>query len=97
MKITFDPAKRDATLRDRGLDFSHATLVFAGRVVEYEDRRFAYPERRLITIGFLKGRMVVLIWTPVSDGRRIISMRKANDREKKRYGPVLERASDDRQ
>lgn len=30
MKITYDPAKRDATLISRGLDFADAVEVFAG-------------------------------------------------------------------
>ena len=40
-----------------------------------------------ITVGFLGGRMVVLAWTLRNGARRIISMRKANDREQKTYTP----------
>jgi len=85
MKITFDPAKRDRTLAERGLDFTEATAVFAGQCLEQEDDRFDYPEARIVTIGHLRGRMVIIVWTPTEDGRRIISMRKANDREQARY------------
>jgi uncharacterized DUF497 family protein len=46
-----------------------------------------YGETRYITIGFLDERMVVLVWTPRGDIHRIISMRKANDREKAIYEP----------
>ena len=38
----------------------------------------------------LRGRMVVVIWTPRADARHVISMRKANDREKARYGSKLD-------
>ena len=85
MEISFDPAKREATLRYRGLDFADADTVFAGPVFEFEDDRFDYPERRFATYGLLGERMVAVIWTATATGRRIISMRKANDREYAKY------------
>jgi uncharacterized DUF497 family protein len=89
MKITFDPAKRAKTLAERGLDFADAAKVFAGPVVEDDDERRDYGERRVITFGVLYGRMVVVVWTPRGSGRRIISMRYASDREKARFGHRL--------
>lgn len=85
MKIEFDAAKRDATLAARGLDFSDAATVLAGAVVTLTDERFDYPEPRFQTFGTLDGRLTMVVWTPVPDGVRVISMRKANDREKARY------------
>jgi uncharacterized DUF497 family protein len=41
-----------------------------------------YEEDRFITVGWLDARLGVLVWTPRGEVRRIISMRKANDREK---------------
>ncbi len=41
----------------------------------------------MITVGLLRGRMVVLVWTQRGAWRRIISMRKANDREQALYPP----------
>ena len=89
MKVSFDPAKREKTLEERGLDFADAGLVFEGPVFEKRDDRFDYPEPRYVTAGLLRERMVIVVWTPVSGGRRIISMRKANEREKARYGQQL--------
>ncbi len=89
MRIVFDPAKRAETLRKRRIDFLDAEHVFAGPKFTFADQRFAYPEPRYITIGLLAGRMVVVVWTPTENGRRIISMRKANDREKARYSHRL--------
>ena len=85
MRITFDPAKRRAALRDRQVDFADAAVVFEGPVFTFPDERFDYPEERYITVGLLAGRMVIVVWTPAEDGRRIISMRKANAREQARY------------
>jgi uncharacterized DUF497 family protein len=89
MKITFDPAKRELTLAKRGLDFADATEVFAERHATIATDRRNYGEPRFITAGFLKGRMVVLVWTPRKDARRIISMRYAHDKEKSRWRRFL--------
>jgi uncharacterized protein len=85
VEISFDPAKRAIALSERGLDFADAGKVFDGPQISFEDVRFAYPEPRFATYGLLDGRMVAVIWTPTERGRRIISMRKANDREVARY------------
>lgn len=92
MKIEFDPAKRMATLEARGLDMADAGKVFAFDHITFADIRFEYGEQRFVTIGSLGGRMVVLAWTARGDARRIISMRKANEREKEKYGFRLGRS-----
>lgn len=85
MRITFDPAKRDRTLAERGLDFVRAEEVFAGKEFTREDDRFDYGEDRRITFGILDDRMVVVVWTQRRGARHVISMRKANEREQARY------------
>jgi uncharacterized DUF497 family protein len=51
VKITFDPAKREATLRERGIDFLDVALVLQGVTYTKEDARFDYGERRFQTVG----------------------------------------------
>jgi uncharacterized DUF497 family protein len=85
MDIEYPPAKRDATLADRGLDMARAADIFGGATLTVEDDREDYGETRLITIGFMDGRMVVMVWTQRGAARRIISLRKANEREQKTY------------
>lgn len=85
MEIEFDSIKRDKTLAERGLDFARAAEVFGGKHFTGEDLRQDYAEARFTTVGLLDGRMVIVIWTPRGEVRRIISMRKANDREKALY------------
>ncbi len=87
MWIEFDEAKRATTLKARGLDMARAEEVFAGATLTVEDDRQDYGEVRYITIGFLDEAMVVLIWTRRDDAHRIISMRRANERERRLYGP----------
>jgi uncharacterized DUF497 family protein len=90
MAITYDPAKRDWTLQERGIDFDDAAEVFAGRNYRRRDDRHDYGESRFVTVGFLRKRMVVVVWMPRGGNRHVISMRNANEREKARYGPYLE-------
>ena len=87
MVVEFDAAKRDATLEVRGLDMARAGAVFTGATLTVEDDRQDYGEDRFITIGFLDERMVILVWTPRNGVRRIISMRKSNEREQALYTP----------
>ena len=85
MRIEFDEIKRAVTLESRGLDMGRAAEVLAGATLTVEDDRRDYGEDRYITVGFLEGSMVVLVWTPRNDAYRIISMRKANERERQLY------------
>jgi uncharacterized DUF497 family protein len=89
MKITFDAVKREKTLRERGLDFARAREVFDGLTITLPDQRQDYGEPRFITAGWLDERLLVLVWTPRGLARRIISMRKANEREIDKYKQSL--------
>jgi hypothetical protein len=89
MKITYDPRKRLKTLSERAVDFDDAAEVFDGQTYDFIDDRHDYGEIRVVTLGLFRGRMMVIVWTQRGDYRHVISMRKANDREKARYGRVL--------
>ena len=71
MRITFDAAKREKTLAERGLDFADAAFVFAGLTLEVEDTRKSYGEARVICYGLLGGRMVVVGYTPRGADRHV--------------------------
>ena len=89
MAIMFDSDKRDWTLAARGLDFGDAAGVIEGLSFEFIDDRQDYGEIRMTTVGNLKGRMVIVVWTARADDYHIISMRKANAREYARYAGRL--------
>ena len=89
MIIEFDTAKREKTLLERGLDFADSDKVFDGLHFIARDDRSDYGEERFFTVGLLDSRIVVIVWTPRNDARRIISMRYANDREISRYKKYL--------
>jgi uncharacterized protein len=75
MAITYDPVKRDRTLAERGLDFEDAAVVVDGPVFTFEDVRQDYGECRIVTVGFLAGRMTIIFWTPRGRDRHVFSMR----------------------
>ena len=89
MHIEFDNLKREQTLSERGLDFARAVEVFTGWHLTRADTRMDYAEARFVTAGWLDARLVVVVWTPRGEVRRIISIRKANDREIKAITPAL--------
>lgn len=85
LKYDWDEAKNRENLSKHGLSFEDAEQVFAGRYVTFADDRFDYGEERLITLGLLAGRLVVIAHVMRDEGTRIISMRKGNRREQKVY------------
>ena len=85
MKLSWDEAKRQTTLAERGIDFAFANEMFGVNEYIIEDLRNDYGEKRYVSLGFINKRLCVVVWTPRGDRRHIISMRKANDREKERY------------
>ena len=92
MHYEWDEAKNRSNRAKHGLDFADAEEVFAGRCVSFIDDRFDYGEKRLVTLGMLAGRVVVMAHAPRGDEvTRIISMRKANRREQKIYQKRLEK------
>ena len=86
MKITSDPAKREVTLRKRGIDFEiDAAKVFAGQSVTLAADRIDYGEVRFLTAGWLNERMAIVIWTPRGPARHVISMRYCHAKEQSKF------------
>jgi uncharacterized DUF497 family protein len=81
MKIEFDRAKSEKNARERDLPFDLVVDFGWESALYREDDRRTYPERRFVAVGFLAGRLHVLCFTPTAEGVRVISLRKANERE----------------
>lgn len=88
-RVTFDPAKRAWTMEHRGLDFADAGEIFDGPEFTQQDDRFEYPEPRFQSYGILKERLVMIAWTPIPGGIHVISMRRCNDREQRKFASRL--------
>lgn len=85
MEYEWDQAKNRKNIAKHGLNFEDAEQVFSGPCVTFEDDRFDYGEERLVTLGLLSGRLIVIAHVPCDGVTRIISMRKANRHEQKIY------------
>lgn len=85
MKIEFDPEKSNKNSHERGLPFDLAADFDWETALYSEDIRHTYSERRFVALGYLEERLHVLCFTPIQGGVRVISFRKANSREVKRY------------
>jgi uncharacterized protein len=84
MICEWDEAKNRSNFVKQGLDFADAEQVLNGTCVTFVDSRFDYGEMRLITLGLLVDRVVIIAHAPRGkETTRIISMRKTNRREQK--------------
>ena len=86
MRITFDPAKNDGNVAERGLSFELVADLEWETAVSVEDTRKDYGERRLRVLTLLDGRLHVAVITQRGDAIHVISFRKANRKEVKWYG-----------
>src|SRR6185436_7035690 len=89
----WDPDKETLNVEKRNLDFATASKIWRGSVVEKVDERLDYGETRVIATGELDGSVLVVVYTWRGETRRIISARKANSREKRRYEQEIARRS----
>ncbi len=85
MQITFDPAKSWRNEEERGLPFTLATEFDWSDALIVEDTREAYPERRYQALGFVDEHLHMLVFTPRQGAVHVISLRRANRRERTRY------------
>ena len=85
MEFTWSERKRVLNLREHKLDFVDAASVFDGLTYTFEDDRFSYGEQRFITLGLLAGIPVSIAHTENDHEIRVISFRKATNREAQIY------------
>ena len=86
MRYTYDARKRASNLKKHRLDFEDAPQVIeSDRTVTFEDRRFDYGEQRFITLGVLRGVVVVITTAEADEEIRLISMRRAEHNEEEIY------------
>ena len=80
-EFDWDEDKRLKNIRNHAIDFMDAITIFDSDTVTIEDNRFEYGEQRFITLGLLKGRVIVVVHTDRKSTTRIISARKATKNE----------------
>ena len=93
MRFEWDRRKDAANFRKHGVRFEEAKQIFAGPVLTRVDDRDDYGELREISLGRLSpGTALVVVHTERDEITRIISARKANDRERRIYDDYFQRA-----
>jgi uncharacterized DUF497 family protein len=96
MDFEWDEAKNRSNLAKHGISFEEAREIFDGPMLRWEDSRREYGETRYISVGIVGGSPgLVLVVAHTLRGRkfRIISVRKANVGERKRYHAYFEEKS----
>ena len=86
VRFIWDEEKRRENLAKHGIDFGDAWEMFAGPMLEFLDNREDYGEDRLIGLGFIQGRVVVIVYAePEEETIRVISLRKASKNEREKF------------
>jgi uncharacterized DUF497 family protein len=88
MKLSYDLAKNARNIELRQLSFERAADFDWGSAIRKEDDRKIYPEKRYIALGYLGNRLHIICYAETRLGIRVISFRKANERDKKNYEEV---------
>ena len=85
MDLDWDEDKRERTLQERGLDFADVAAARWDNALTAEDQREEYGERRFVSLVPIQDRLCVVAWCIRGKALRVISLRKANARERKRH------------
>lgn len=85
MDLDWDEDKRERTLQERGLDFADVAAARWDNALTAEDQREEYGERRFVSLVPIQDRLCVVAWCIRGKALRVISLRKANARERRRY------------
>ena len=85
VEITFDAKKNARNIQERNLPFELAAEFDFESAVTTEDTRQDYGEQRFRSLGRIESELYALVFTTRGESIRIISLRKANRRERARY------------
>ncbi|MEO8859191.1 MAG: BrnT family toxin [Burkholderiaceae bacterium] len=85
MRFTYDSVKSERNVAERGIAFDLAESFDWSAALIVEDTRNDYPEPRYQALGLLDERLHMLVFTPRDGALHVISLRRANQRERKRY------------
>jgi uncharacterized DUF497 family protein len=85
MRVTYDPAKSERNIAERGMAFDLAEDFDWSTALIAEDTRQDYLERRYQALGLIDGHLHMLVFTPRDGAVHVISLRRANKRERSRY------------
>ena len=85
MEIEFDPAKDASNVEKHRMSLAAGADMDLDKALVREDARFDYGEARYTAIGPVDDRLCVMCFTMREAVLRVISIRRANARERRRY------------
>ena len=91
MKFEWDEKKNQINLSKHKISFELISLVFNETLITLEDKRNDYGELREVGFGLIQERCINVVFTRKNEKIRIISGRKANERETKRYHEAIKK------
>jgi uncharacterized DUF497 family protein len=94
VEITFDPEKNERNIQERGISLARAADFNFETAIYIQDSRKDYGEVRVRSFGVIGNRLHALVFTVRGKALRIISLRKANRREVKRYEKAAKPGND---
>jgi len=90
MKFEWHEEKNRMNIQKHGIDFADAHEIFESTMLINQDSRINYGENRFIGVGYIRGRLMVIVFTKRKPNIiRVISLRKANNREQTRFEKAL--------
>ena len=91
MRFEWDAAKNRANIRKHGFDFADVEEMFQSVLLATPDTRDDYGEKRWQGIGMIRGRIAQVVFCELGpDAIRIISLRKATSRERKKFEKAIQ-------
>jgi uncharacterized DUF497 family protein len=91
LEFEWDEEKRLSNIKEHGVDFRDAALIFEGPVITKEDTREDYGERRFRALGKVDNEYYIVAYTWRETSCRIISAWRVDEEGKKRYEEILSR------
>ena len=88
MRFTYDPAKSERNIAERSLAFDLVENFDWSTALIAEDTRQDYLERRYQALGMIDEHLHMLVFTPRDELVHVISLRRANKRERNRYAAL---------
>ena len=92
MQIEFDPAKDSTNTAKHGASLALASQLEWGTALVWTDSRKGYSEARQSALGIIGERVYFVAFVDRVGVRRVISLRKANDREVMHYANTFKAA-----
>jgi len=83
--LTYDRVKNERNIAERGLSLDLAAEFDWSSALITEDTRQPYPEHRYQALGWIGEHLHMLVFTPRNEAVHVISLRRANQRERSRH------------